>query len=62
MAETQTNDADWLVMRRRARALQRELNFLAARRLMRPSIEDSRRMYAIFQEMYTITNDKKWLL
>lgn len=62
MAETPSNvDAD-VVIQRHILKLTEELNFLAARRLMKPSVQDSRRMYAIFQEMYILTNDKKWLL
>lgn len=62
MAETPIKVNADLVIRRHMRKLTKELNFLAARRLMRPSVEDSRRMYAIFNEMYILTNDKKWLL
>jgi hypothetical protein len=44
------------------RRLTKEMNFLAARRLMKPSVEDSRRMYQIFSELYELTGDKKYLL
>lgn len=39
-----------------------EMNFLACRRLMKPSVNDSRRMYEIFAELYEITGERKYLL
>lgn len=42
--------------------LKDEMNFLACRRLMKPSVQDSRRMYEIFAELYEITGERKYLL
>jgi len=48
--------------RTRVRHLTQEMNFLACRRLMKPSVEDSRRMYQIFSELYELTGERKYLL
>ena len=39
-----------------------EMNLLAAKRLMKPNLEHSRRMNQIFRELHDLTGDKKYLL
>lgn len=48
--------------RKQIRKLTEEMNFLACRRLMKPSVQDSRRMYQIFSELYELTGESKYLL
>lgn len=51
-----------LEIRKAIRLLTKELTFLTARRSLRPSIEDNKRMNEIFAELYELTGDKKYLL
>ncbi len=53
---------DEIEKRKQVRKLTAEMNFLACRRLMKPSVGDSRRMYQIFSELYELTGNSKYLL
>ena len=44
------------------RRLTKEMNFLACRRTLKPSIEDNKRMHQIFSELYEITGERKYEL
>lgn len=46
----------------RVNELREEMTLLACKRLMKPSVEASRRMYQIFHELHELTGDKKYLL
>lgn len=39
-----------------------EMNLLCCKRLMKPSVEASKRMQQIFFELHDLTGDKKYLL
>lgn len=42
--------------------LLREMNLLCCKRLMKPSVEASKRMQQIFFQLHDLTGDKKYLL
>ena len=48
--------------RKKERMLLKEMNLLCAKRLMKPSLQASRRMNEIFFELYELTGDNKYLL
>ena len=48
--------------RKQIRKLTNEMNFLACRRMLKPSVQDSKRMYEIFAELYELTGENKFLL
>lgn len=46
----------------RENELLQEMILLACKRLMKPSVEASKRMNSIFFELHELTGDKKYLL
>lgn len=49
-------------IKRKERKLLKEMNLLAAKRLIKPNLEYSRRMNAIFHELYELTGNSNYLL
>lgn len=49
-------------IRRKEKELLKELNLLACKRLIKPSVEASKRMNSIFFELHDLTGDRKYLL
>jgi hypothetical protein len=49
-------------IKRKERQLLKELNLLCCKRLVKPSVEASKRMNQIFFELHDLTGDKKYLL
>lgn len=49
-------------VRRKEKQLLKEMNLLSAKRLMKPSLQASKRMNEIFFELHELTGDKKYLL
>lgn len=44
------------------RRLTKEMNFLACRRTLKPSVQDNHRMHQIFSELFELTGEKKYLI